>query len=191
MTVATVAPVFQSVSQALHFAYLLEVMPATQKGSTQMLIESIKQQLGKVEAKVSSSINFAGLSPLELRGQCAMVRGAAQNHLTSIEHDAVRARYGHQSTKAAGVRGVSAYVQAMTSLHNEAAMLAVSWWLYHKPTRLADRYTIKQVAKEYGCSLQDCQGALRVLRNASENLERRACDRLGELFLRTGLVEAV
>ncbi len=191
MTEVSTAPVFQSVGQALHFSYLLEVMPATQKGSTQMLIESIKQQLGKMEAKVSSSINFDGLSPLELRGQCAMVRGAAQNHLTGIEHDAVRARYGHRMTKANGVRGVSSYVQAMTTLHNDGAMLAVGWWMYHKPTRIADRYTLKDVAREYHCDLKEVSGALAVLRRASESLERRAHERLGELFMRTGLVEAV
>lgn len=191
MTETTTSPIFQSVGQALHFSYLLEVMPATQKGSTQLLIESIRQQLGKLEARVSSSVNFSGMNALEVRGQCAMVRGAAQNHLTSIEHDAIRARYGHRLTKAAGVRGVSSYVQAMTLLHNDSAMLAVSWWLYHKPTRIADRYSLQQVAQEYGVSRQDVQGALNVLRKASESLERRAHERLGELFLNTGLVEAV
>lgn len=191
MNETTTTPIFQSVGQALHFSYLLEVMPATQKGSTQLLIESIRQQLGKLEARVSSSVNFSGMNALEVRGQCAMVRGAAQNHLTSIEHDAIRARYGHRLTKAAGVRGVSSYVQAMTSLHNDNAMLAVSWWMYHKPTRIADRYSLQQVAYEYGVSRQDVQGALNVLRKASESLERRAHERLGELFLNTGLVEAV
>lgn len=191
MTETTTAPIFQNVGQALHFSYLLEVMPATQKGSTQLLIESIRQQLGKIEARVSSSVNFSGMNALEVRGQCAMVRGAAQNHLTSIEHDAIRARYGHRLTKAAGVRGVSSYVQAMTSLHNDSAMLAVSWWMYHKPTRIADRYSLQQVAYEYGVSRQDVQGALNVLRKAAESLERRAHERLGELFLNTGLVEAV
>lgn len=191
MNETTTTPIFQSVGQALHFSYLLEVMPATQKGSTQLLIESIRQQLGKLEARVSSSVNFSGMNALEVRGQCAMVRGAAQNHLTSIEHDAIRARYGRRLTKAAGVRGVSSYVQAMTSLHNDNAMLAVSWWMYHKPTRIADRYSLQQVAYEYGVSRQDVQGALNVLRKASESLERRAHERLGELFLNTGLVEAV
>ncbi|MDI4633307.1 hypothetical protein J7U46_09635 [Pelomonas sp. V22] len=191
MTETTTAPIFQSVGQALHFSYLLEALPATQKGSTQMLIESIRQQLGKLEARVSSSVNFEGLSPLELRGQCAMVRGAALNHLTSIEHDAVRARYGHRMTKAAGVRGVASYVQAMTTLHNDSAMLAVAWWNYHKPTRIADRYTLKDVAREYSCDLKAINGAIAVLRKASESLERRAHERLGELFLRTGLVEAM
>lgn len=191
MTETTTAPIFQSVGQALHFSYLLEVMPATQKGSTQLLIESIRQQLGKLEARVSSSVNFSGMNALEVRGQCAMVRGAAQNHLTSIEHDAIRARYGHRLTKAAGVRGVSSYVQAMTSLHNDNAMLAVSWWMYHKPPRIADRYSLQQVAHEYGVNINEVKGALNVLRKASESLERRAHERLGELFLNTGLVEAV
>jgi len=191
MTETTVAPIFQSVGQALHFSFLLEIMPATQKGSTQMLIESIKQQLGKMEAKVSSSVNFSGMNALEVRGQCAMVRGAAQNHLTPIEHDAVRARYGHRMTKAAGVRGVSSYVQAMTALHNDSAMLAVAWWMYHKPVRIADRYSLQQVANEYGVSINDVKGALNALRKASESLERRAHERLGELFMRTGLVEAI
>lgn len=191
MTSTIADPVFQSVGQALFVAYLMEILPPTQKVSTQILIESLREQLGKVEGRIASSINMGNMTPLEFRGQCALIRGAADHHLTHIEHDAVRARFGHQRTKAAGVRGLADYIQPMCTLASSRAMLAVTWWCYHRPTRLADRYTLQDVVREYGAPLSEVKGAVNVIRKAGESLENRAQGRLGELFMRTGLVEAV
>lgn len=183
-------PVFTSVGQALFVAYLMEILPPTQKVSTQILIESLREQSEKLEARMASSINMGNLTPLEFRGQCALIRGAADHHLTHIEHDAVRARFGHQRTKSIGVRGLADYMQPMCNLSSDGAMLAVTWWCFHKPTRLADRYSLQDVARQYCAPLSEVKGAVNVIRKTGANLEVRALGRLGELFIRTGLVES-
>ena len=69
------APVFRSTQQALHVAFLMGILPVTQKSNTQMLLERLMEEAGVAKVvQRDGTLNFAGLSPMEVRGQCAMVR---------------------------------------------------------------------------------------------------------------------
>lgn len=186
MTAAHCDPVFSSVGQALHISFLMEILPVTQKVSTQILIDSIKQQLGKVEARVSSTINLGGMSPLEFRGQCAMVRSASQNHLTQPEFDAIRTRFGWQRTQAAGIQGIHDYLLPLVQLQGELALKAILWSLYHRGERKG--LAIRDIERETGIPKSTLADASGVVRRSVQGLEERAHARLGDLFERTGLV---
>lgn len=184
-------PIFQSVGQALHVSYLMEILPVTQRCSTQVLIETMREQLGKVEARLASSINAAGLTPLQFRGQCALVVASAAHHLPVPEHAAVRARFGHQATKGQGVIALTEYLQPMTGIDKPLAVRAVVWERYHRGSqRAADRWSLASIESETGVPQAALRKCKTIVRDVGEALEKRAQERLQVLFARTGLVEA-
>lgn len=184
-------PVFASVGQALHVSWLMEVLPVTQKVSTQVLIESIREQLGKVEPRATGSVNTAGMSALEFRGQCAMVRASCRDHLAPPEYDAVRVRYGWQRSKAEGVMSISEYLRSACCVENDWALRAVIWSLYHRRNQRADdRWSYREIERETGVSKSALHRAANVVRERVQALEDRAQSRIGDLFERTGLVES-
>lgn len=182
-------PVFSSVSQALHVSYLVCHMPPTVRVSTQVLIDGLREQLGRTEARIASTINRDGLSQLEFRGQCALVTAAARDHLPPPEYSAVLSRYAHQVAKAAGVRDLAEYIQPRTGVEHELAVRAVVWSQYHRGgQRAADRWSLRAISEETGVSLHSLRRCLDVVRQTGDALQARAEDRLGSLFGRTGLV---
>lgn len=192
-------PVFTSVGQALHVSFLMEALPVTQKVSTQVLIDSIKQQLGKVEARVSSTINLGGMSPLEFRGQCATVRGACENHLPAPELAAIRCRFGWDDpktrciTQSAGMVTLSMYLRPRVQV-DPSALLGLVGNHYMRAgqrgrqARVA-RPSLREIHEETGASTQSLRTALEQVRLVGGALERLAQDRLTEYFERTGLIQ--
>lgn len=184
-------PIFTSVGQALHVSFLMAILPPTQRVSTQVLIDSIREQLGKTEARIASTINLGGMSPLEFRGQCAMITAAAHHHLAAPEYAAVRARFGHQRTKAEGVQDLAEYVQPASGVTNGLAVRAVVWSQYHRGSqRAADRWSLRAIERETGVSVHALRRCVEVVRHTGQALEARAEDRLSGLFQRTGVVPA-
>ncbi len=183
--------VFRSAGQALHVSWLMEILPVTQRVATQVLIDSIREQLGKVERRIESTINLGGMSPLEFRAQCAMVRAASRDHLTQPEYDAVRCRYGHQTSKAEGVMSLSDYLAPMVGLDHDWALRALLWSMYHRGgQRAADRWSIRRISEETGITTKRLRTAADKARAVAEALDRRAEGNLQDHFYRTGLVPA-
>lgn len=181
--------VFQSVGQALFVAFLMEVLPVTQQTSTQILIDGLRKRCGVWDdQRAPSTINFGGLSPLEVRGQCALVRATVQDHLPGPERDALYARFGHQVTKAKGVRGLAEYIGPLAGVQKEMALLAVTWSLYQPGKRVQDRWSLRAIEEETGVSKSQLQRAAQTIRHMAQSLERRADERLTVLFEETELV---
>lgn len=185
--------VFSSAGQALHVSYLMEILPVTQAVSTQILIEWLQRQAGvpPQQQECTRTLNFGGLSPLEVRGQCAIVRASVEHHLPGPERDVVLARYGHQTTKARGVAGVARYVQQLTAVQHDLAVRAVAWGVFHPAARAQDRMSLRDIADETGVSFGQLQRAGQVIRAQRDALLKMAEGRMLALFERTGLVEKV
>jgi len=155
----------------------------------QMLIDALRQASGKMEARIASPVNMGGMSPLEFRGQCAMVTAAAQHHLMAPEFAAVRSRFGHQLTKAQGVMALAEYLQPQSGIEHNWALRALVWSHYHRGSqRSADRWSLRKIEGETGVPVHTLRKAADVVRDAGTSLERRAEVRLEELFSRTGLI---
>lgn len=186
-------PIFRSVGQALYIAYAIEGQPATHRGSTQVLIEGLKQQLGKVERRIASSINTEGLNPLEFRGQCAMVRAAVE-HLPNPESAAIMAWYGrHLDSKARGVKAFRDYIRPQVSFDNDNALLALSWNVFQRvsSTRRGERLSYRAIEQETGISKSTLDRAARSMITTAIALRSRAEDRLHERFAHDGLIASV
>lgn len=182
-----ITPIFNSVQQCLHFSFLMEILPATQKSQMQAMIERMLEDMGIVQERVKSTINFGGLNALEIRGQCAMVRGAVLHHLPKPEADAIYARYGHQVCKAGGVRGIRDYSQLMLSTHNDMATLTMAWSVFGSARQRED-FSTRKIATEYGLSQSTVTRDVQVIVRTGRTLEGRAVERLTPIFERGGLV---
>ena len=185
----TDAPVFASVQQALHFSFLMEILPATQRSQMQVMIEALMKQCGVWEETpvAPRTIDFGGLTALEIRGQCAMVRGAVEHHLTRPERDAIHAGYGRQKTQAEGVRGIASYTSGMTNTTNADAILAMTWGLFC-PRHIAETLSLRKIESEYGLSRSCAQRDQQIIRKTHKSLFDRGVERLGVTFQNSGLV---
>lgn len=192
-------PVFRSVHHALHIAFLMEALPPTQKGSTQIFIEDLLRQnflLDEVPEE-ERSFRVKGLSPIEIRGQCALVRAAVQDHLTNPERHVVWARFGQQitRTKAQGVAGLAEYLAPLCDQQSAEVVKALCWALFTPRTTMRDRTTgrtkewsLRDIGRQYGVARSTLGETQKRIRHHSEALEKHALARLHELFLRTSLV---
>lgn len=181
--------VFKSTSQALHFSYLIEFEPAAGKSIMQAMYEEHLKATGKwvtIPAE-ERTIDFGGLSPLEIRGQCAMVRASAEHRLVYPEANAVRAHYGMQTTKAAGIRGLVEYVAPMLTIQNDMTKLAMAWG--HLGTiKQRKGLTQIQIAEYYGVPVATVQRDQKKIAEVGRLLLKRAIDGLDVHFKRTELV---
>lgn len=145
---ATAEPIFRTVGQALYVAYVVEVTPLAQKGGTQIVIEDIMKRGGyqSENKRTERSLNLQGLTPLELRAQCAIIRETVDK-LDGPQQYALKARYGRQTTRAAGVQGLLELLGALCNSRKDEAVRALIWAIYEENR---DEWSLRRIEKEYG-----------------------------------------
>jgi hypothetical protein len=182
-------PVFTSTRQALHVSFMFEVMPATQKSQMQMLLERMMEQAGVTEELEphERSIDFRGLTALEVRGQCAMVVASVGSHLSVPEIAAVWTRFGMRRRQADGVREFADYVQPMLTSRNSIATMAMIWGKFAREGRRED-FSIRRIADECGLQRTTIERDQQRMMQCHKALENRAIERLDGYFKRTALV---
>jgi hypothetical protein len=181
------APIFNSVQQALHFSFLMEILPATQRSVMQALIDRLMEDMGIVQEREQGTINFGGLSSLEIRGQCAMIRGAVVHHLPAPEAHSIHARYGQQNIKAEGVRGIRDYAAPMLTTHADTPTLAIAWSIFGTK-RQREGLSTHHIAKDSGLSQSTIQRDLTAMKNVAKMLEQRGIERLESVFAKGNLI---
>lgn len=179
--------IFKSVEQALHFSFLMETLPAAQKSQMQVLFDLWLERNGYREVREPSTINFGGLSALEIRGQCSMVRGAVLHHLVGPEMSVVHARYGYGFEKGVGIKGVRKYCEPMMSTKYEWPTLAMAINVFGSAKQSAE-FSIRMIAKEWGLSKSTVARDVGIIRSTSRLLENRAYDRLRPIFEKSELI---
>jgi hypothetical protein len=124
-------PIFRNVSQALHVSYLMQVLPIGQPSWMQKMIDDHMRACGVWdEAKPHDrTINFGGMSSLDIRAECANVTKRVDEWLKTSEAGAIKAWYGHQKTKVDGVQAVFEYVLPMFDIRQDATK-AIVWSLF-------------------------------------------------------------
>lgn len=191
--------VFESVSQALHFAGVMEMMPATTMSPTWLVIRALQEQAGDVwgHAKPETTMNLRGLSPLELRGQCALVVGAVNHHCNDPEAAAIWAHYGWHERKRAGVQYLSGYL-APGSKHSPEIVNALLWSIFAPRVTPTDKrageregLTGNDIAAAYKIRVQEAYAERRRLAGLCHGLRQRGEDSLQRLFCRTELVASL
>ena len=186
----TASFIFRSTGQCLHVAFLMEILPATQRSFMQAMLEAHMKACGIWEEPKATdrTINFGGMSPLEIRGQCAMVRGMVEHHLTQPEAFAVKAHYGHTVTKAAGVRGLADYVSPLLTTTSKDAVLALAWGVFGNEKQ-REGLSLREIADHFGLAKSTAQRDQQTIRRMGRDMLTRAIARLDSRFQVSGLVE--
>jgi hypothetical protein len=183
--------VFRSVSQALHVAFLMEFLPVTQKSNSQAVIERMMEEAGVPrETREAGSVNFSGLSPMDVRGQCSMVRAGVRHHCTPMEAHAIHAWFADKNSpdKIAGVHAISDHCAGTFTFDVNKARLLVCWNI-HSQGRLRDMVTERAIAAETNISQSTVHRNIVAVSRIASALRRGAMDRLGALWTRDGLIE--
>lgn len=181
--------VFTSVRQALHVSFLMEVMPATAKSQMSYILERLMEEAGitKELEPCERTIDFRGLSALEVRGQCAMVVGAVNTHLGLHEQAAIWTRFGVRRRQAQGVRALGDFVGPALSTQHDTACLAMVWNLFAREGR-RDEFSLNKIAAEFSLPRATLQRDQQKIVQYHKTLEARALGRLEPYFQRTKLV---
>ena len=183
-------PIFCDASHALHVSYLIQSMPATSLSPTAVLIDQLVKEnhvWDEIPAPRESRVNFSGLTPLEVRAQCAQVV-AMVNHLPhEAERFACQAIYGHQVIKADGVRGLGRYCSPVLSCQSDEFALYCAWHVF-ATTRQRDGMTQGEIAKHFGVAVESVREACATVRKYGKAMHTRALDALTERFQVGGLI---
>lgn len=183
--------VFRSVSQALHVSFLMATLPVTQKGNTQALVERLMADAGVAkEVHRDGTLNFAGLSPMEVRGQCAMVRGAVDHHCQPLERAAIHAWFMSQPTAAKNdaILALRDHCDATFTIEGSSPRALVLWHI-HSQGRARDVCTERAIAAEHVLSQSTVHRNIVAVSKVCTLLRRRGMDALEPMFRRDGLIE--
>jgi len=184
------SPVFRSVHQALHLAYLMAVLPPTQKSPTATVINELMDQAGiRREVERDGTVNFAGLSPLEVRGQCAMVIGAVRHQLQPAERYAIEAWYAHDQSKHAAVQWLRDWCAPHWTIEAPAARTLITWHV-NLPEDAHNRLGCSErlIGGEHGLPKSTVHDQIVKIRKAVTTLRRHGIDQLEWMFADKGLI---
>lgn len=193
-------PIFNTTAQAVHFSFLIqayEASPESQMG------KMMRRAAEEVDGTHRSTVHLDGLNPLEIRGQCALIRGAIAHQLPKPEADAMRARYGLVMTRNLpdGTREVELSEERHKAIFDLADYLLPQFQniprlaLVHLVMRevgnlSAMQYPFKTIEQLCGGSHSTMHREFPKLRDKIHALEKRALLILTPIFERDGVVDA-
>ena len=176
-----ITPIFENTWDALRFSFYMEVLPAGNISSTYTAIKHMMRNSGKVFERVKSRINMAGLTPIEVRGQCAMVRAVVEDYLTRPERNAIWARHGIDMTHSRGVAGLADYLKDKTMSQGECLRLLVDS-IYTQVD------SMRKIAADYQMPRTTLREDFGRIKSAVQTLEEIAQQRLDDLFENDSLI---
>lgn len=196
------ATVFADTTVALHVSYLIRSLPAIEPCSLRRaliaILESMdlmnRQQtdwLARLVGAPSDSVNFSGLTRMEIHGQASVVTDAVSRRLPEPELYAMLARFAQtEPEKSAGVMGVVEYLYPTSPTGNRAALTDLVWRRY-LPQRYRGGFSYRDIAKRTHVSKSTLARCTDWLDHECDGLELRALRRLEETFVPHGVCAAV
>lgn len=206
-------PIFETVGQALHVAFLIMSVEAQQdsplrKGLIRImgdvtLSESQADWLSQLRGTKSSTVNFGGLSPNDVRAQCAMITLAVRSKLPSTEMWALQAKFGHMETE-----GNKENMRIALSMERIEAIQSLSRWLapsfsginmYAMDCLIAKIYanhkstafSFRDLADSFGVGRMTFQRAVPKIKAHLQALENMGMLRLEPYFMEQGIVSSI
>ncbi|KGX47217.1 hypothetical protein [Burkholderia pseudomallei] len=191
--------IFRSTQQALHVAYLVMSEPVREKNGLRLTLIRIIESLGTLNKRQAAfldylygsadgTVNFAGLSPLEVRGQCAMITAAVMHQLPPAERYAIWVRYARGTQRKEGVIWMSKKLRATLNITNlNAVRYLVAEQSLPKDARDPEK-TFKYISDQTGVSIRTLERAAARIRTHMRTLENRAYNVLTPMFMRDSVI---
>ncbi|MDR5757886.1 hypothetical protein [Caballeronia sp. LZ035] len=202
---------FRDVNVALSTSYRMAEYPAIDAGATRralVTIAAVRPARSRIQADwvrelighPSRVVDLSGLTRLEARAQCALVRKAVTCRLSHAEAYAIIARYSlTPSEKQMGVSGLVAHVSAISRASHHADIFADPlanpvWdllWRRYLPPRYGDGLALREIARRTHTSKSTLSRRAAELDVMLDELEWRALGTLEQSFVSEGLCEAL
>jgi hypothetical protein len=180
---------FRTVSQALHFSYVLEQYPPHAMSQMSSVIRTIKREMGVAEDSRTSTVDLSGLSPMEARHQCADIRAAVRAQLTTVEAHVLEARFSHdRETKRLAIAALTGYCLPMTTVSRDVVS-ALVWRHQAPPAERKRHWTFREIAASYEISEDKAERQSRIVERILRTLESAAMDGLRDRFENAGIVD--
>ena len=177
--------IFQSTEQALHVSFLILSVPAMGENKfRQFLIQVLEQApnltkrqevwLEQLRGERSGTVDFGGLSQMEVRGQCAMIVAAARDRLPSTESAALLARFGIGEDQQLGVVRLALHARRSCGLGlKPCAKMTARHYL---PRRRRDELSLRDLADEFNVTKDAMQRAALWMRKHYSAIEALAIE---------------
>lgn len=197
-------PIFKSTSQAIHFSYLIEAYEIGSESTTGKMMRKHLEEMGLATGeREESTIDFGGLSALEIRGQAAMIRSSVSTNLKGAEGWAIKAKFGTTKTiersgspksyvfaveRIDAMRKLANYLTPMF-MQQSVSEQSILWLVARACGEVeAVRPTFRDIEElGFGSKSQLCR-VYPQLKKMITGLETRAIDQLTPLFKREGIV---
>lgn len=192
--------IFESTQQALHVAFLVMDAPVREKNGLRLALISIIESIGTLTRRQaaflqylygekSGSVNFDGLSPLEVRGQCAMITATVLHQLPPAERYAIWVRFGQGIERKRGVIWMAKRLRAVLNLTN---LNAIRYLVAEQSLPREQRdpaVSFPYISKQTDVPVRTLERAAMTIRKQLRAYENSAYDTLTPMFERDGLVE--
>lgn len=183
--------IFRNVSQALYFSFVIQQYPANGTGNMQSVIGILKKQMGVALNENNTTMRLDGLSPMEVRAQCADIRAQVRHKLDELHAQALEARFSEErDVKRYAIRCLAAHIAPQLVVSLDCA-LALCWRHYTLAERRDKDFTFRQIAQEYGISKDKAARAAAKLASTLAYLEADGMEQLAIGFERAGIVDPV
>jgi hypothetical protein len=191
--------IFGSTQQALHVSFLILSVPAMGDNKfRQFLIQAMEEtaNLSEVQGKwldqlrgaPSSTVNFGGLSQLEVRGQCAMIVAAVKHRLPSMECGAILAHYGIGADKGEGIQRLALHARRSCGIGSLAPCLKLTARNFLSEDE-HEGLSFRALADEYKLTKDTVFRAAVWMKKNYRTIEQMAIERLDRKFKAQGVVE--
>lgn len=191
--------IFQSTEQALHVSFLILSVPAMGENKfRQFLIQVMEDApdltnkqsawLEQLRGAPSTTVNFGGLSQMEVRGQCAMIAAAVRDRLPTTECGALMARFGIGNDKGEGIRRLALHARRSCGVTTLAPCLKLTARHFLTEDE-RDGLSFRNLADEYKLSKDTVFRASVWMKKHYRTLETLGITRLDRKFRAQGVVE--
>lgn len=188
---------FMDAGQAISFAFLMEGYESSPECMTWQAIRKVLKMLGlrqRLEEMVgrTGTVNFNGLEPLEVRGQCQMIRSSVRNRLHPAEAAVLIARHTHDTLeKARAITYLSEYIFPAAAGTNGGQRLAYDFFVMRCfPSRKMEAGERADMAERLGLKAKSSAAYVRTARRRIKELTERAERRMREVFVDGGVIDA-
>jgi hypothetical protein len=198
--------IFRDVTVALTTSFRLDATPAIDAGATRRALVLIATQanassrmqsdyMQRLFGRPSCTTNFAGLSPLEVRAQCALVRKHAAEQLDAAHASAILARFAHTpSERKAGIHGVAKHIRisgvcarAALGEGNRYAAIIMLVTRHYEPCAHRKRLTLRDIANETSVPKSTLARFANSIKHEADHLEAEALASLERFLVPRGV----
>jgi len=147
--------------------------------------------LEQLRGTPSETVDFSGLTQLEVRGQCEMIRDAAYQRLPAHLYGLVCARFGLGMRKAYGVESLTETLRWRAPIRNATALRDLVLRQYLEAAE-REGFTLRAISKRTNVPRSTLGDGALWLANETRLMELEAIRRLDATFLPHGVsAEAV